>query len=108
MLGFEAVEIGPDVGVIQAGRTENFARLEWEDLINSRSAQEIAALLEAEGDTAQRLRASMPFIQPPFFTEAITLRGFLRQHAPDEPVREKLEKNLRLATQTIEKRFDWG
>lgn len=46
------------------------ARLEWEDLIKSRSAQEIAALLEAEGDTAQRLRASMPFIQPPFFTEA--------------------------------------
>lgn len=38
----------------------------------------------------------------------MTLRGFLRRHAPDEPVREKLEKNLRLATQTIEKRFDWG
>lgn len=46
------------------------ARLEWEDLIKSHSALEIAALLEAEGDTAQRLRSSMPFIQPPFFSEA--------------------------------------
>ncbi len=45
------------------------ARLEWEDLIKSHTALEIAALLEAEGDNAQRLRSSMPFIQPPFFTE---------------------------------------
>jgi len=50
------------------------ARREWEELIKSRSAQEIAALLESEGDTAQRLRASMPFIQPPFFTEAERLQ----------------------------------
>jgi len=38
----------------------------------------------------------------------MTLRRFLRQHAPDEPVREKLERNLRLATDTIEKRYEWG
>jgi len=45
------------------------ARLEWAKLIQLRSPQEIADLLEAEGDEAQRLRSSMPFIQPPFFTE---------------------------------------
>jgi hypothetical protein len=32
----------------------------------------------------------------------MTLRGFLRQHAPDQTVREKLEKSLRMATQTME------
>lgn len=45
-------------------------RQEWADLIEHRSAEQIADLLEAEGDEAQRLRSSMPFIQPPFFTEA--------------------------------------
>lgn len=45
------------------------ARLKWAGLIERRSPQEIADLLEAEGDEAQRLRSSMPFIQPPFFTE---------------------------------------
>ncbi|HRJ73404.1 MAG TPA: hypothetical protein PLS03_14360 [Terrimicrobiaceae bacterium] len=46
------------------------ARLEWAKLIELHSPQEIANLLESEGDEAQRLRSSMPFIQPPFFTEA--------------------------------------
>jgi hypothetical protein len=45
------------------------ARLEWAELIQHHIPQEIADLLEAEGDEAQRLRSSMPFIQPPFFTE---------------------------------------
>lgn len=46
------------------------ARLEWAELIKLHSAEEIADMLEAETDEAQRLRSSMPFIQPPFFTEA--------------------------------------
>ncbi len=45
------------------------ARREWAKLIELHSPQEIADLLEADGDEAQRLRSSMPFIQPPFFTE---------------------------------------
>jgi hypothetical protein len=57
------------------------ARLEWEGLIKSHSALEIAALLEAEGDSAQRLRSSMPFIQPPFFTEQERLTILERAHA---------------------------
>lgn len=50
------------------------ARLEWAKLIERHTAQEIADLLEAEGDEAQRLRSSMPFIQPPFFTEVERLQ----------------------------------
>ena len=50
------------------------ARQEWGALIESHTAGEIADLLEAEGDEAQRLRSSMPFIQPPFFTEAERLQ----------------------------------
>ncbi len=50
------------------------ARQEWAELIEHRSAQEIADLLEAEGDEAQRLRSSMPFIQLPFFSEAERLK----------------------------------
>lgn len=46
------------------------ARLEWKNLIDQLPPQEIADLLEAEGDEAQRLRSSMPFIQPPFFTDS--------------------------------------
>lgn len=38
----------------------------------------------------------------------MTLRSFLRQHAPNPETREKLERSLRLATQGIEKRFEWG
>lgn len=50
------------------------ARLEWAEIINRHTAQGIADLLEAQGDEAQRLRSSMPFIQPPFFTEAERLQ----------------------------------
>jgi len=50
------------------------ARQEWAELIECHTAEEIADLLEAEGDEAQRLRSSMPFIQPPFFTEAERLQ----------------------------------
>lgn len=50
------------------------ARLEWLALIDQRSPSEIADLLESEGDEGQRLRSSMPFIQPPFFTEDERLR----------------------------------
>jgi len=57
------------------------ARREWEDLIKSHTALEIAALLEAEGDNAQRLRSSMPFIQPPFFTEEERLTILERAYA---------------------------
>jgi len=57
------------------------ARLEWEDLIKSHTALEIATLLEAEGDNAQRLRSSMPFIQPPFFTEQERLTVLERAYA---------------------------
>ena len=46
------------------------ARKEWAKLIEQHSPQEIADLLEAESDEAQRLRSSMPFIRPPFFTES--------------------------------------
>ena len=49
------------------GRDAAFA--EWEDIIRSRTPAEIAGLLVAEGGEAQRLRSSMPFIRPPFFTE---------------------------------------
>jgi len=57
---------------MENGTREKFcakARSEWAELIQHHSPQEIADLLEAEGDEAQRLRSSMPFIQPPFFTE---------------------------------------
>lgn len=57
------------------------ARLEWAELIKRHTAQEIADLLEAEGDEAQRLRSSMPFIQPPFFTEAERLQIIERAYA---------------------------
>lgn len=50
------------------------ARLEWLALIDQHSSSEIADLLESEGDEGQRLRSSMPFIQPPFFTENERLR----------------------------------
>ena len=52
-----------------AGRGRDAAFAEWEDIIRSRTPAEIAGLLVAEGGEAQRLRSSMPFIRPPFFTE---------------------------------------
>ncbi len=42
---------------------------EWEEIIRSRSADEIAALLISETDEAQRLRSNHPFIRPPFILE---------------------------------------
>lgn len=57
------------------------ARLEWAELIQQHSPQEIADLLEAEGDEPQRLRSSMPFIQPPFFTEQERLTVLERAYA---------------------------
>jgi hypothetical protein len=60
------------------GRDAAFAR--WEDIIHARTPSEIAGLLLADGEEAQRLRSSMPFIRPPFFTEeerqAVIARAF--------------------------------
>ena len=52
-----------------AGRGRDAAFAEWEEIIRSRTPAEIATLLVAEGDEAQRLRSSMPFIRAPFFSE---------------------------------------
>ena len=52
-----------------SGRGRDAAFAEWEDIIRSRTPAEIAGLLVAEGGEPQRLRSSMPFIRPPFFTE---------------------------------------
>ncbi|MFA7346087.1 MAG: hypothetical protein WC003_17450, partial [Terrimicrobiaceae bacterium] len=57
------------------------ARMEWADLIQKYTPQEIADLLESEGDEAQRLRSSMPFIQSPFFTEEERLNVIARAYA---------------------------
>jgi hypothetical protein len=63
-----------------AGSGRDAAFAEWEDLLRSRSPAEIAGLLMAGGDEAQRLRSSMPFIRAPFFTEeerqAVIARAF--------------------------------
>jgi len=69
---------------MENGTGEHFctkARSEWVELIQQHSPQEIADLLEAEGDEAQRLRSSMPFIQPPFFTEQERLTVLERAYA---------------------------
>ena len=58
------------------GRAAAFA--EWEEIIRTKTPGEIAALLTAEGHEAARLRSSMPFIQPPFFTEAERLAVIAR------------------------------
>lgn len=42
---------------------------EWKDIILTHDAEGIAAILEMDTQEGQRLRSSMPFIQPPFFTE---------------------------------------
>lgn len=42
---------------------------EWVQLINTHSPLEIADILEMDNDEGQRLRSSMPFIRPPFFSE---------------------------------------
>ena len=60
------------------GRDAAFA--EWEQIIRTRTPAEIAGLLLADHSEAQRLRSSMPFIRPPFFTEeerqAVIARAF--------------------------------
>ena len=43
-----------------AGRGRDAAFAEWEEIIRTRSPAEMARWLVAEGDEAQRLRASMP------------------------------------------------
>ena len=63
-----------------AGRGRDASLAEWEEIIRSRTPAEIAGLLIAETEDAQRLRSSMPFIRPPFFTEderqAVIARAF--------------------------------
>ena len=63
-----------------AGRGRDAAFAEWEEIIRARTPAEIAGLLVAEDAEAQRLRSSMPFIRPPFFTEeerqAVIARAF--------------------------------
>ena len=57
------------------------AHLEWANLIQQYSPLEIADLLESDGDEAQRLRSSMPFIQPPFFSEQERLNVIEKAYA---------------------------
>ena len=52
-----------------AGRGRDAAFAEWEESIRTSSPAEIARLPVEEGDEAQRLRSSMPFIRAPFFSE---------------------------------------
>ena len=63
-----------------AGRGRDAAFAQWEEIIHARTPAEIAGMLMADGDEAQRLRSSMPFIRPPFFTEeerqAVIARAF--------------------------------
>ena len=63
-----------------AGRGRDAAFAEWEEIIRDNTPAEIARLLVADGDEAQRLRSSMPFIRPPFFSEeerqAVIARAF--------------------------------
>ena len=42
---------------------------EWAEIIQTRSADEIAKILESETEEGQRLRSSRPFIGPLFVTE---------------------------------------
>ena len=42
---------------------------EWADIIQTRSANEIAAILESETEEGQRLRSSRPFVGALFVTE---------------------------------------
>lgn len=42
---------------------------EWDELLRTYSAGEIANLLEAETEEGQRLRSSRPFVGPPFVAE---------------------------------------
>jgi hypothetical protein len=41
---------------------------EWEALLSRGDVDEIAAVLEDDGEEGQRLRSSMPFVGSPFFT----------------------------------------
>ena len=63
-----------------AGSGRDVALAEWKQVIQARTPAEIAALLVAETEDARRLRSSMPFIRPPFFTEeerqAVIARAF--------------------------------
>ena len=65
-------------GAAGSGRDASLA--EWEEIIHARTPAEIAGLLIADTEDAQRLRSSMPFIRPPFFTEeerqAVIARAF--------------------------------
>jgi hypothetical protein len=45
------------------------AHREWETIINTHTAEEIAAILEAETEEGQRLRSSKPFVGPPFVND---------------------------------------
>ncbi len=53
---------------------------EWEELMKTRTVDEIATLLEADTEEGQRLRSSRPFMGPPFVMElerkAILERAF--------------------------------
>ena len=65
-------------GAAGSGRDASLA--EWEEIIRARTPAQIAGLLIADTEDAQRLRSSMPFIRPPFFTEeerqAVIARAF--------------------------------
>lgn len=62
------------------GRGRDIAFSRWEEIIHSYTAAEVADLLLEDGEEARRLRSSMPFIRPPFFTEeerqAVIARAF--------------------------------
>ena len=64
-----------------AGKHASFS--EWEELIRSRTPDEIAEILLDQREEGRRLRSSMPFIRPPFFTEeerlAIVANAFKSQ-----------------------------
>ena len=68
-----------------AGGGRDAAFAEWEDIIRSRTAPEIAGLLLAEGGEAQRLRSSMPFFDRYALYSAVAVRSsatILRMLAP--------------------------
>jgi hypothetical protein len=45
------------------------ATMEWIDLLQKHSVEEIAAILESDDDEGQRLRSSSPFVRAPFVTQ---------------------------------------
>lgn len=70
LLGQAAIRLRMWLGDGGRGSFAEGASREWVGIIESRSPAEVCALLREESPEAQRLRSSMPFVGPDFFSEA--------------------------------------